>query len=176
MTQAENEGVRAPITGEDLLPALIECANEVFGMMLSSVATLVHKSGPAADVPVEEKLEDKVAFEATVAFHGCPSGAVLLRCTADGALDIARGLLMLDEGEEIEAEEVKDALGECANMLSGSLKSKVLDPNGEYTLGTPQIDAVVNPGPGEHQGSLIYRMESGSTALEVWTDESTCHL
>ncbi len=59
-------------------------------------------------------------------------------------------------------------------MLSGSLKSKALDPFGDYTLGTPTIDAVVSRGNAEHQGSLIYRMESGTTALEVWTDETTC--
>lgn len=164
------------IAKADLLPALMGCAEEVFGMMLTSVAELVstveaEKDAENSGITINSVEQERVAFEATVAFHGKPSGAVLLRCTPLGALDITRGLLMLEEGDPVSIEDIKDALGECANMLSGSLKARALDPTGEFTLGTPVIDAHVDRGMKEHVGSLIYQLASGCTAIEVWTDD-----
>ncbi|MFT5155192.1 MAG: hypothetical protein ACI841_005203, partial [Planctomycetota bacterium] len=158
-----------------LLPSLMECADEVFGMMLASVANLVEKCEPdsgqnASQESIDQVVEERITFEATVAFHGKPNGLVRLRCTPNGALDLTRGLLMLEDGDEVSVEDIKDALGECANMLSGTLKTKALDPFGDYTLGTPVIGAHVDHGMKEHLGGLVYQLTSGCTALEVWTD------
>lgn len=163
--------------GQEILQVLTECVDEVFTTMMATVAEFVSTvDEPLAgqqELPVEEVEGEKhVAFEAVVEFDGPAHGAVILRCTSDGAMDIARGLLMLGEGETVEVDEVKDALGECANMVSGSLKCKALDPNGEFTLGVPQIDARVEYDRSEHCGSLLYRLAEGCTAIEVWMQES----
>ncbi len=87
-------------------------------------------------------------------------------------MDIARGLLMVGEGESLDLEDVIDALGECANMVSGALKCKALDPFGEYTLGTPRIDNNITHDLPEHAGSLVYRLSQGAAAIAVWLSDS----
>jgi CheY-specific phosphatase CheX len=93
---------------------------------------------------------------------------VVLRCSVDSADSIARGLLMMDDSEVLELAAVTDALGECANMLAGSLKTKALDPVGSFQLGLPDFS---DPGPGEEmEGALVYRVAQGVMSVEVWLE------
>ena len=59
---------------------------------------------------------------AAVYFVGAWRGAVLLECTRQQARTFAQ-LLMSIEAPKTVDENVKDALGELANMLAGNLKS-----------------------------------------------------
>ncbi len=110
-------------------------------------------------------------IEATVEFQGTLVGAVVLRCTTEGAQDIARSFLMLEEGDPLEEDEMADALGECANMVAGTLKTKGLDPHGEFQLGIPQLKKNETPPVGRHRGVLAYRLTQGVIALEIWLDD-----
>ncbi|MCP3994099.1 MAG: chemotaxis protein CheX [bacterium] len=107
-------------------------------------------------------------IEATVEFSGDCKGAVVLRCTADGAVDIARGLLMLADREPVELADIEDALGECANLMGGSLKTKVLDPVGEFSLGIPNTETQVSRDGQQYHGSLVYQLSEGHAVVEVW--------
>lgn len=172
-----NSEARVPERYQGILDVLTECVDEVFTTMIATVAELVskeeHSLAHSEELPVEGLSgERRVAFEAVVEFSGPATGAVILRVSPDGATDIARGLLMLEAGDPVEVDEIKDALGECANMVSGSLKCKALDPTGEFTLGVPTIDARVDYDKAEPRGSLLYRLAEGCTAVEVWMKEA----
>jgi CheY-specific phosphatase CheX len=164
------------LTVEDLVEVLKESADEVFSTMLGMVGVLVeqHMTGDAGqpgEIRGTDSGETRSEFEAIVEFSGMRRGAVVLRAGHEGALDIARGLLMLGDEETVEVEEVMDALGECANMVSGSLKCKVLDPAGDFHLGTPRIGSHIVHDHDEHLGGLVYRLARGCTSVEVWMDE-----
>ena len=144
----------------DLLECLQESAQEVFRTMVGLVGVLID--------PDEAALARVATYVAVVEFAGRRSGAVKLHAGREGALDIARGLLMLGEQDEVDTEQILDALGECANMLSGSMKSKALDPTGCFTLGTPRVmelapEEAVAEGP-------VYKLSKGCTSVEVWLD------
>ncbi|MFT5051413.1 MAG: CheY-specific phosphatase CheX [Chlamydiales bacterium] len=159
--EVSGEGIFAP---KRLVKALEEVTSEVFATMLSGVTKLIGSESSAAGDD-----SARVNIEATIEFDGDQTGTVVLRCTADGAIDITRGLLMLDDQDPIELDEVQDAIGECANMMAGSLKAKVLDPFGTFFLGLPQIEthAVVEDEQ-ERCGSLVYELTDGHAVVEIW--------
>jgi len=74
---------------------------------------------------------------ARIELHGDRDGVVSLRCDPGAARALAIALLMMDEADTLADEEVLDAVGECANMLAGGLKTRVFDPLGYWIIGTP---------------------------------------
>lgn len=150
-----------------LLEALEESVQEVFeSIVLGFERAVVRQEGGLRVEPTRLR-PGKLDLGVRVAFHGQLSGEVVLRCTADGAMDIGRGLLMLERGEALDVEEVSDALGECANMIAGLLKAKVLDPVGEYRLGLPE-HGLDGASAAPRDGRLLYRLTEGITSVEVW--------
>ena len=147
----------------ELLGHLEHAVDKVFTTMLSTVCELVDDPSH----PAVHGLAN-VAIEAVVEFEGPARGAVVLRCSPEGAADIARGLLMLGEGDAIELAEVRDALGKCANMVTGALKTRALDPHGNFRLTVPQIDTRVEVSAPHHGGRLVYKLSQGSAAIEIW--------
>ena len=75
---------------------------------------------------------------------------------------------MLEAQDPIELEEIQDAIGECANMLTGTLKTNVLDPSGAFTLGIPKVEAFTNREPVNCRGSLVYKLSEGHAEIEIW--------
>ena len=69
---------------------------------------------------------------AAVYFAGAWRGAVLLECTRFQACTFAQSLMSIPLPETLN-EDVRDALGEVANMLAGNLKS-VLPPGVELSM------------------------------------------
>ena len=155
------------IAAEQILVQMKEAMEEVFNSMLDTVAKLVLQAGP--DRPGEAA--EHIDVEAVVEFSGEPSGAVILRAETAGATDLARKMLMMEEGEAIELEEIQDALGECANMVTGSLKTRALDPFGTFELSTPRIDRRVNVHYEHRGGRLVYELSKGNVAVEIWLSE-----
>lgn len=154
---------------EELLAHLEQAVDEVFGTMLSNVCELVGCTRTPADGKPEAH---NFALEAVVGFSGPAKGAVILRCTHEGAYDIARGLLMLGAGDTVEIAEVRDALGECANMVTGALKTRALDPHGDFRISLPRIDTKVDVGMPVACGQIVYRLAQGCAAVEIWIDDS----
>lgn len=154
------------IKSQEILDQVKESVEEVFSTMLDTVATLVDQ-----EHCLGEDCE-KIDIEAVVGFCGDPSGAVVLRATTEGATDIARKLLMMEEDEAVDVEEIQDALGECANMVTGSLKTRALDPRGDFQLSTPTIDAKVHVEHEHKTGRLVYQLAEGNIAVEIWLSEA----
>ena len=167
-----------PLPGKsELLDVLKESVQEVFTSMVftfqeATVRKVAGSEGADLELVVEDDDEEIVHIqtEARVNFKGEIDGCVVLRCCAQGAMDIARGLLMMDESEAIELEEVADALGECANMVTGSVKTKALDPLGEFHMSTPEVIQAVAEIQGDPCGTLAYRLTQGLVSLEIWVD------
>lgn len=158
-----------------LLDVLKESVSEVFNSLVftfeeAAVKTVEEPEGRRVEVTCETNGTEAlhVETEARVDFEGLVNGCVVLRCSAEGAFDIARGLLMMDESEALEVEEVADALGECANMVTGSLKTKALDPKGEFHMSTPTVSNEPRVPVGDPSGSLAYRLSQGLVAVEIW--------
>jgi CheY-specific phosphatase CheX len=160
---------------ETLMKTLQTCVDEVFALMVCSFQEGLERVEVVA--PREQgrlRLRGQaheavdVAKQVSIGFEGDASGRVVLRCSDETAERIARGLLMMDESEALELEAVTDALGECANMLAGSLKTKALDPVGRFQLGLPDFSA---PRPnGAMEGALVYRVAQGVMSVEVWLE------
>jgi len=160
-----------------LMKTLQTCVDEVFAMMVCSFKEAAMKSVEVVAPRDEKKIRFReseateavdVAKQVSIDFSGDASGRVVLRCSVDSADSIARGLLMMDESEVLELAAVTDALGECANMLAGSLKTKALDPVGSFQLGLPDFS---DPAPnGAMEGALVYKVAQGVMSVEVWLD------
>jgi CheY-specific phosphatase CheX len=166
-------------TDMDLVEVLKDAVQEVFCMMVSNFCETTIVSEPedgALGVEGEFGTPERVEItrEASVKFHGGDGeieGSVLLRCSTEGALDIARGFLMTDEGAALEVEEINDALGECANMVTGVVKTQALDPRGSFEMGIPEVSEHSRARQGEHLGSLAYRLTEGMISVEVWVKD-----
>ena len=154
---------------KELLDSLRQAADEVFSVMMGAAGG---QSGePHESTPCDVQGDGPYDLEAAVSFSGTPSGVVLLRCCSQSAEGITRSLLMMEPDEEVELEDIKDALGECANMVTGSLKTKLLDPRGEYQLSTPTIDTCVDVEHEHQAGKLAYELTSGPVSIEIWLSE-----
>ena len=154
--------VAALPTNQELIEKLKESILEIFSMMTS-----VHEKS-ADDGAGENGQEQIFDIEAIVRFHGRLEGYVVLRWSHEGAAEMARGLLMAEPDEELEHEEITDAIGECANMVAGSLKTKALDPIASFSLGIPEVFSPITLKAGHKGGALVYDLTSGVMAAEIW--------
>ena len=159
---------------EELLALLRDSVHEVFSATVSSfkeAAQVTEQGHHALSIEDENgvRLTAMIDIEAAVEFKGSLSGSVVVRCTAQGAMDIARELLMLDATTSLAVPEIEDALGECANMVSGVLKRRALDPSGEFQLGLPEIRRTPKAS-GQPSGKLAYQLSEGVVSMELWLD------
>jgi CheY-specific phosphatase CheX len=157
----------------ELLEHLEIAVRDVFTTMCPAMSELVASAErvSAADValpPSNVSPVSNVSIEAVVEFSGAATGAVVLRCTPEAAADITRGLLMLGAGETVELAEVRDALGECANMVTGALKTRAFDPHGTFRLSVPKLDTLVDLPESRRCGRLVFQVSEGSAAIEIW--------
>jgi len=166
-----DEGSNLPSESE-LLETLRECVQEVFAMMMATIDEAVVHASDDTSVAVENasgEIETEATdVEAVVSFHGQIDGFVVLRCSALGAVDVARTLLMMEDGETLQLEEITDALGECVNMIAGSLKTKALDPVADFQLGLPTAGRGPKNDAEYRCGSLAYKLSEGLFAAELW--------
>lgn len=90
---------------------IAQIVSDVFQTMLSVEVTPLEENQP----------ESAGGLTATVQFLGESKGAVLLHCTVRQAIDFTSRML----GEETEglSDDVRDVLGELANVVGGNLKS-----------------------------------------------------
>lgn len=167
----------AAIATQALLCGLKSAVDEVFATMLSTLGSGTKLGDPClTDSPPAGKsahsvaeLSSAITVEACIDIRGPLQGWIGLSCTAKAADDIARGLLLIGSNEVLVKEQVEDALGECANMVAGVLKTAMLDPRGSFTIGIPRIST--RRGLREcPRGTLAYRLCAGTLNSELWLD------
>lgn len=112
----------------NIVDYIIESTEEVFNTMIFMEAT--------TEGCMTEGHESIFShFSAMIGLSGDLMAMISIHCDAYIAMDIA-GAMLETEFDEVDAD-VKDALGEVANMLAGGLKSRCLDDNIDVTLAIP---------------------------------------
>jgi CheY-specific phosphatase CheX len=154
---------------EALLEILKQAVDEVFSTMAGSLyAAHLGEDPSTASQPGSDE-GARLDSEAEVLFHGALLGSIVLHFSTEGALNVARGLLMLDEGETLEVAEVSDAIGECANMVAGCVRTRALDPQAAIAMSLPTVRLSPQDRPeSERHGRLAYRLSQGHMAAEIW--------
>lgn len=160
----------------ELLAHLERAVDEVFATMIGAcerrarvegVELIERSSGAELELLLDGGALLRVDREAVVEFRGALDGRVAIRANAACAASIARGLLMSSEDDTLALEEVNDALKECANMLTGWLKSKALDPLGAFSMSVPFIKDAPRELVGAPAGTLVYSTRGGDFAIEL---------
>lgn len=161
----------------ELLGHLERAVDEVFATMIGAcerrarvdgAELLERSSGAELELVRNGDALLRVDREAIVEFRGVLDGRVAVRANAACAASIARGLLMCAQDDPLTLEEVNDALKECANMLTGWLKSNALDPLGDFTMSVPFIKDAPREVVGASAGTLVYSTAGGEFAIELW--------
>jgi CheY-specific phosphatase CheX len=126
--------------------------------------------------PLEYAPESEVV--AHLKFEGEPSGALTLRVTAGAARSVAADFLGVEE-QELSESHVGDVVCELANMICGSVLSRV-ESAATFRLSSPQIlaesdwedreagtrEPMMAPPPVE-DNSTVYAMDIGSGRMVV---------
>lgn len=163
---------------EALLGALASAVDEIFSTLvptsvervnLSSVAIAEGGSTMEIEAPDGESSQVALDLEARVDFFQEElKGRAFIRCDTEGAGEITRSMLMMEEGDPVEEQDVLDALGECANMLAGTVKTRLLDAHGEYRLGLPEVGSPRADGHTCPSSKVAYLLSKGALNIEVW--------
>lgn len=109
-------------TQQDLGPVIEQIVENVFQTMMEME---VHRS----DAPWPDGGE---VITASISLTGAWKGAVMVECSLHDALLFGSRMLGIDPSQEFN-EDMRDALGELANMVGGNLKS-ILPPGVELSL------------------------------------------
>ena len=119
----------APPMVQVMVSALVDVTKEIFSTMLDRS---VDFSEPTFAGP-----QPTANVVATVGFAGSLSGYVSLCVSKDAALEIAQALLgsSADEAHE----HVRDAAGEMANMIAGSVRTQMTDKGESLGISTPIV-------------------------------------
>ncbi len=108
---------------------LLDAAKEVFETMIfMDIAR-----NPEDENPIEHD-----SFLGTITFNGDLEGCLGICCSETCAGTIAANMLGL-EPTEISKEDINDAMGEVANMIMGSIKSRIQNAVGSIRVSIPSV-------------------------------------
>lgn len=132
----------------DLNESIVSTTVEVFSGMLGMYV--------APEPPAEPGMTHVNSISGIVGFAGRAKGMLAVHTPEVTALAITGGFLGIDMTEI--NEEVKDAIGELANMLAGSVKLSLAESSSEIRLSIPSVicgDSYTVNAPTEGQGLII---------------------
>ena len=110
--------------------ALLDSAREIF-------ETMVYMSAEESDI--SQLAEDCECINASILFKGSISGGMVISCPVDCARAITASMLAMDGNDNITKSDVIDAMSELANLVMGSVKTKVYDTYGDIKVSIPSI-------------------------------------
>ena len=119
-------------TYDSVSEEIVSSTNEVFSTMIPMEIT--------SDGSFYQK-EDMISTDviSLVSFTGEHSGILAIFCCKDIALKITSSMLGI-EATEVD-QDTKDAMGEVANMIGGTLKNKIFEKFGAMHLSVPIVIA-----------------------------------
>jgi chemotaxis protein CheX len=118
--------------------ALLAGATEVFETMIfMDIRESVESHGEAANCG-ELHLKGNT-FLGSITFTGDMEGCLGICCSVPCAKAIARNMLGMTQNDELDEAEVADAIGEVANMVMGSFKSRVQETVGNLNVSIPTV-------------------------------------
>jgi CheY-specific phosphatase CheX len=141
------------VTEAPLRAALAESLDDVLEKMF-----FVRSLDGAQSQPGEQVLTAYLAFE------GDPSGSLTLRVSAAAARSVAADFLGAEE-QELSGREISEVICELANMICGSMLSRV-ESNQLFRLGPPQI-VPGDTAPAVPPTATTYSAGVGSGAITV---------
>lgn len=109
---------------------LLESAKEVFESMVFMALNEVDGEMPDAS---------EVTLLGTITFTGSLEGCLGICCGRRCAQTVAANMLCMDSPDELSDEDVIDAVGEIANMVMGSVKTRIQDHVGDLTISIPTV-------------------------------------
>ncbi len=119
-----------------------------------------------------------VDLSAAAVFHvsgmigvsGHYQGMLALHCSNEVAEAITIAFLMLEEGEQVESSDLKDAIGELVNMVAGGLKGGFATHDIDISIAVPTTIAgrayTINCLSNASWVNIPFRLESGDLTLE----------
>jgi len=110
---------------------LMESAKEVF-------ETMVFMDLAEATEPDQNNVEGW-ALLGSITFKGGIEGCLAICCGVPCAQAIAINMLGMDTTEQLTEEDTCDAIGEIANMVMGSVKSRLLEKVGNLEVSIPSV-------------------------------------
>ena len=113
-----------------LKETLLDSAKEVFESMVFMALNEV--DGEMADA-------SEVTLLGTITFTGSLEGCLSVCCSQRCAQTIAANMLCMDSPDELSDEDVIDAVGEIANMVMGSVKTRLQDHVANLTISIPSV-------------------------------------
>lgn len=142
-----------------LTDALLESAREVFETMV--FMDLAETTQPAQNIKRE-------ALSGSITFKGNLEGCLAICCSTSCAQAIAANMLGIDTAEQLAKEDTCDAIGEIANMVMGSLKSRLLQTVGNLEVSIPSVvsgrDLRNDLGAGAEKTSITVNIEDDYVA------------
>ncbi len=117
---------------DDIQEDIVSCTNEIFSTMIPME---IYSDGSFY------QKEDMISTDviSLVSFTGEHSGIVSIFCSRNIALKITSSMLGIEVLEM--DQDTKDAMGEVANMIAGTLKNKIYEKFGEMHLSVPIVIA-----------------------------------
>ena len=113
-----------------LSKVLMESAKEVFETMV--FMDLTETTEPDQDM-------GEWALLGSITFKGSLEGCLAICCSTPCAQAIAINMLGMDTTEQLTEEDTCDAIGEIANMIMGSVKSRLLEKVGNLEVSIPSV-------------------------------------
>lgn len=95
--------------------------------------------------PIEEISEEEFgigvapSYTGSITFKGGLKGVILVQCETESAAAITKSMLMMEADEEVDPSEIKDAIGEVANLVLGGFKSRIAEQYGDIDISIPTV-------------------------------------
>ena len=119
------------MVGQDVFSeALVMGTREVFETMIYMEVEECNDNYEVIESP---------ALMSSITFKGGYDGCLGFCCGIDTATIIANNMLGTQGTDELSNEEIRDAIGEIANMVLGSVKANLLDVIGDVKVSIPIV-------------------------------------
>ena len=114
---------------------------------------------------IKESFEDEQhpkgnTFFGSITFTGNMEGCLAICCSALCAKAIAQNMLGMTPAEELNETEITDAIGEVANMVMGTVKSRIQETVGGLNVSIPTVvkGRAIDNSLGDHASRIVTRL------------------
>ena len=118
------------VAGLSISEILIDSAREVF-------ETMIFMS--VEETFDDDLISDEESIAASIMFKGEINGGMAINCSNQSAKEITANMLAIESGEEIPEADITDAMGELANLVMGSIKTRIFSEYCDIQVSIPSI-------------------------------------